>query len=58
MDRELMAKVGEILEGMRCAEINFTNLKNSAPLIGTHPFFQIAMMQLQGAIKIAEGVCE
>lgn len=48
-------KIAEIIEQIRCSQINFDNLVEMNPVIANHPMYKIARMQLDYALKIAEG---
>ncbi len=41
----------EIVEMIHRAQINFENLEKSFPSILTHPFYKVAKMQLDEAVK-------
>ncbi len=42
------------LEIFECAKINFNNLSNMNPALKKHPFFVLAMEQLDNGIKKLE----
>jgi len=44
----------DVLEMMRCAEVNFSNFANAFPGAANHPFFKVSMKQLKTAIEAME----
>ena len=44
----------EILELLRCSQINFDNLVKMNPLIKDHPMYQIARLQLDEVVEQLE----
>jgi len=53
-EREVREDETDVLEMMRCAEVNFSNFANAFPGAANHPFFKVSMKQLKMAIEAME----